>query len=177
MNENNLSKPIIHEPDVTVKIKDETPFNHQYYTTDKDFSNIYPNIMDGPVSPIGDMIDRKYPALYININNIEEQNRKQEEMLRKMMSEFAEATKPILDFKETKLLKVYNTKQLMMITEFMKKQFGVVIKNYVDLQTAFLARNGIIIYKKDLEKYKKEIGHVDDIVIELKDCEYVSILR
>lgn len=170
MNENNLSKPIIHEPGVTVEIKDETPFNHQYYTTDKDFSNIYPNIMDGPVPPIGDMIDRIYPALYIN--NTEERNRKPEEILRHIMSEFAE-----LDFKETKLLKVYNTKQLMMITEFMKKQFGVVIKNYVDLQTAFLARNGIIIYKKDLEKYKKEIGHVDDIVIELKDCEYVSILR
>lgn len=175
MNENNLSKPIILEPGVTVEIKDETPFNHQYYTTDKDFSNIYPNIMDSPVPPIGDMIDRKYPALYIN--DIEEHNRKQKEMLRQIMSEFVEATKPILNFKETKLLKVYNTKQLMMITEFMKKQFGVVIKNYVDLQTAFLARNGIIIYKKDLEKYKKEIGHVDDIVIELKDCEYVSILR
>lgn len=172
-----ISQPCIKQPGVKTEINDNTPFNHQYYTVPRQNINGLNNkIMDSPVPPIGDTVDGNFPPLYFDINEMQKQDERQEKMLKAILAEF-EDVKPKISFTETKLLRIYTTQQLMLITKFMQQQFGVVIKNYSDLQVAFSSRGGVIIYKKDLQEYQKEMGQVDDIIIELKDCEYVSILR
>lgn len=178
MDENNSFGPIVFGPGTTCEIKADT-LNHQYYTLNNNsLSNeLYTKVMDNPVPIIGDILSGPLP-LKDSSDIIQEHNKKQEEKIERMLSQFEEAMKtPFNFFMETKLLKIYNTQQLIKITEFMQSQFNVIIKNYNDLQQTFLDHNGVIIYKKDLERYKNTFGHVDAIVIELKDCEYVSILR
>lgn len=146
------------KPNIHIELKNESKLN---YEKSNDYFNIGSSVKNL------DYTSARPPL----ISMFDDYNKNTEELV-SLMNKFYSS---IFNNINQNLIKVFNTKQLVMIKEFIEKQYNVSIKNYKSLNEFFVKRNGIVVKKESIEDYIKNSNNT--VVITVKDSEYMVVLR
>lgn len=121
-----------------------------------------------------------YSRVYFNIdegNKMDKMIFDNSNLSSNLLSANQEMIFSLLSMPEQKLIKVFTTKELVDIKTFMETHFNEEIKDYDSLNLVFKAHNGVIINKTSLQSYLDKAANSKDIVIELKQSDFVIIMR